>query len=117
MDRASDDCRPRVGVGAIPAQTVVAVGLFLPVHWASEPRDGSESFGLILPGLFRIRPGLTPLAAAGLVRRDGRIGRVDHDDRAVVRAQRVHGGENTAAATTAASSPPPSGLQGMMPRP
>ena len=25
------------------------------------------AFGLILPGLFRIRPGLTPLAAAGLV--------------------------------------------------
>lgn len=25
------------------------------------------AFGLVLPGLFRVRPGLTPLAAAGLV--------------------------------------------------
>jgi uncharacterized membrane protein YphA (DoxX/SURF4 family) len=39
-------------------------GLFLRFIGVCETLGG---FGLILPGLLRIRPGLTPLAAAGLV--------------------------------------------------
>ena len=39
-------------------------GLFLRFIGVCETLGG---LGLILPGLFRIRPGLTPLAAAGLV--------------------------------------------------
>ena len=39
-------------------------GLFLRFVGAAEVLGG---IGLILPGLLRIRPGLTPLAAAGLV--------------------------------------------------
>lgn len=37
------------------------------LHWISGTSEILAAFGLILPGLTRIKPGLTPLAAAGLV--------------------------------------------------
>ena len=43
---------------------VVLPGLFIQFIGVCEVLGG---FGLILPGLLRIRPGLTPLAATGLV--------------------------------------------------
>jgi hypothetical protein len=44
--------------------TVAVPGLLLRFIGAAETAGG---LGLLLPGLLRIRPGLTPLAAAGLV--------------------------------------------------
>lgn len=46
------------------AGPVALPGLFLRFIGVAEVLGG---LGLILPGLFRIRPGLTPLAACGLV--------------------------------------------------
>lgn len=37
------------------------------LHWISGTAEILAAFGLILPGLTRIKPNLTPLAAAGLV--------------------------------------------------
>jgi len=47
-----------------PPGSVVLPGLFVRFIGVCEVLGG---LGLILPGLLRIRPGLTPLAAAGLV--------------------------------------------------
>ena len=47
-----------------PPNQIVLPGLFLRFIGVCEVLGG---LGLILPGLLRIRPGLTPLAAAGLV--------------------------------------------------
>jgi DoxX-like family len=47
-----------------PPGSVALPGLFLRFIGVAELLGG---IGLILPGLLRIRPGLTPLAAAGLV--------------------------------------------------
>lgn len=37
------------------------------LHWISGTAEILAAFGLILPGLTKIKPNLTPLAAAGLV--------------------------------------------------
>lgn len=37
------------------------------LHWFSGTAEILAAFGLILPAVTRIRPGLTPLAGAGLV--------------------------------------------------
>src|SRR5262245_3645637 len=53
-----------VPVDKMPPAPVVLPGAFLKFIGLCELLGG---LGLVLPGLFRIRPGLTPLAAAGLV--------------------------------------------------
>jgi Zn-dependent protease with chaperone function len=53
VDSTAPSATVLLGVRLLPVTLgiFVSVGMFLPVHWNNEPRDGSEPFGLLLPGM------------------------------------------------------------------